>query len=251
MADRMGDLTGKTVFVAGGAGNIGGMVVRGCLRAGARVVTASRSASRLERLRRFVEVDGLDQSCLVTLEGNLGGSAGAAQLGDLIGDRVGTPDAVIASLGGGMEPQPLLSMSLDTWHQTLDSNLTSHLLTAQTFLPAMIERGSGVYTAISGYGAYTAWPNGAPVAIAAAGVIGLGRSLAAENQNSGVRIATMVLATGRDLWSEFAGKPGAFRGDDVGDFLAWLVSDAASGVEQPVLHFVTDWQKANAMRAIK
>lgn len=250
MNNQTGDLTGKTVFVAGGAGNIGGITVRGCLRAGARVVTASRNASRFERLRRFINADGLDPSRLMTLEGNLGDSAGAAQLGDLIGERVGTPDAVIASLGGGMEPQPLLSMPLDTWHKTLDSNLTSHLLTAQTLLPAMIERGSGVYIAISGYGAYTAWPNGAPVAIAAAGVIGLGRSLAAENKDSGVRIATMVLATGRDLWPEFAGKPGAFRGDDVGDFLAWLLSDAAADVEPPVIHYVTDWKKANAMREI-
>ena len=251
MNERIGDLTGKSVFVAGGAGNIGGITVRGCLRAGAQVVTVSRDASRFERLRRFVEMDGLDQSCLMTVEGNLGDRAGAAQLGGLIRERVGTPDAVIASLGGGMDPQPLLRMSLNTWHETLESNLTSHLLTAQTFLPSMIERGSGAYIAISGYGAYTAWPNGAPVAIAAAGVIGLGRSLAAENKNSGVRIATMVLATGPDLWSEFAGKPGAFRGDDVGDFLAWLVSDAASGVEPSVLHYVTDWRKANAIREIK
>ncbi|MDX1617019.1 MAG: SDR family oxidoreductase [Candidatus Promineifilaceae bacterium] len=250
MNNLSGNLDGKTVFVAGGAGNIGGIAVRGCLRAGARVVTASRKASRLDRLRRFIDADGLNQSRLITLEGELGDPAGARALGEAVHARVGTPDAVIASLGGGMESQPLLTMSLDTWYQALDNNLTSHLLAAQTFLPAMVERGSGVYIAISGYGAYVAWPGGAPISIAAAGVIGLGRSLAAENKDSGVRIATMVLATGPDLWQEFAQTPGAFRGDDVGDFLAWLVSDAAAGVEPPVLHYVTDWKKANAMRAV-
>lgn len=246
-----GDLTGKKVFVAGGAGNIGGMAVRGCLRAGARVVTASRKASRLDRLRRFIDRDGLDQARLITLEGDLGDPDGAARLGDAIRAQIGIPDAVIVSLGGGMTSQPLLNMPLDTWYQALDNNLTSHLLAAQTFLPAMVERGSGVYIAISGYGAYVAWPGGAPISIAAAGVIGLGRNLAAENKDSGVRIATMVLATGADLWNEFAQTPGAFRGDDVGDFLAWLVSDAAAAVEPPVLHYVTDWKKANAMRAVK
>ena len=250
MNNLLGDLTGKTVFVAGGAGYIGGMAVRGCLRAGAQVATASRDASRFDRLRQFIDRDGLDQSRLITLEGDLGDADGAARLGDAIRRRLGTPDAAIASLGGGMESRPLLSMPLDTWYRALDNNLTSHLLAAQTFLPLMLERGSGVYIAISGYGAYVAWPGGAPISIAAAGVIGLGRNLAAENKDSGVRIATMVLATGPDLWDEFAQTPGAFRGDDVGDFLAWLVSDAAAVVEPPVLHYVTDWKKANAMRAI-
>ena len=246
-----GGLTGKTVFVAGGAGNIGGMAVRGCLRAGARVVTASRSSDRFRRLRRFVESDGLDQSRLLTLEGNLGDADGAAELAEAVRTQAGLPDAVIASLGGGMASQPLLSMPLDTWYQALDNNLTSHLLSAQTFLPPMLERGAGVYIAVSGYGAYGAWPGGAPISIAAAGVIGLGRNLAAENEDSGVRIATLVLATGPDLWDEFAHTPGAFRGDDVGDFLAWLVSDAASDVEPSVLHYVTDWKKANAMRRVR
>ncbi len=248
MSDLIGNLQGKTVFIAGGAGNIGGMAVRGCLRAGATVVTASRTKDRFDRLRRFIEADRLNADNLITLEGDVGTPAGAKTLYEQVAERVGVPDGVITSLGGSIDPMPLLAMSLDTWDGVLHSNLTSHLLTAQVFLPPMIERGSGTYILISGYGAYVGWPNGAPVSISASGVIALGRNLAAENKNTGVRIATMVLATGERLWQEFEGQSGAFRGDDVGDFLGWLLSQNADDIEPSVLHYVTNWEKANIMR---
>lgn len=250
MTNFSGNLQGKVVFIGGGAGNIGGMAVRGCLRAGATVVTASRSMGRFDRLRRFVEADGLDINKLIMLEGDVSTASSAKTLYEQVVERAGIPNAVVTSLGGSMAAQSLLEMSTETWRGVLNSNLDSHLLTAQAFLPAMIQRGDGTYILVSGYGAYVGWPNGAPVSIAAAGVIALGRNLAAENKNSGVRIATMVLATGEHLWQEFQGQPGAFRGDDVGDFLGWLVSDEADNVEETVLHYVTNWEKANAMRRI-
>lgn len=243
-----GDLNGKVVFVAGGAGNIGGNLVRGALRAGAVVVTASRSSERFERLQRFAASDGLDMTKLVTLEGDVSSADGAAALSKTIAARTGVPDVVVTSLGGMMERQPLLGMSLETWQDVLYSNLTSHFLTAQAFLPAMITRGSGVYLLVSGYGAMNAWPNGAPVSIAAAGVIGLGRNLAAENESTGVPIATLILATDPKLWSVLSQTPGAYRGEDLGDFFGWLASDAGRDERQSVLYFVTDWHKANAMR---
>lgn len=250
MNNLLGNLEGKVVFIAGGAGNIGGMAVRGCLRAKATVVTASRTMSRFDRLRRFIEADGLDLDKLVLLEGDVSTPDGATALFEQVADRVGIPNGVITSLGGGMASQPLLNMPLDTWRDVLQSNLESHLLTAQAFLPAMIQKGGGAYILISGYGAYVGWPNGAPVSISAAGVIGLGRNLAIENKESGVRIASMVLATGEHLWQEFKDQQGAFRGDDVGDFLGWLVSDEANGVDVPVVHYVTQWEQANAMRRV-
>lgn len=244
----MNELNGKTIFIGGGAGSIGAITVRGALRAGATVVTASRDAERFERLRRFIDVDNLDQARLITLEGNLGDEAGALALRDQVVARVGLPDGVINSLGGGMAPAPLLTMPLGAWDEVMGNNLVSHLLAARAFLPAMIERGMGAFILISGYGGMGAWPNSAPVSIAAAGVIALGRNLAEENRGCGVQIRTMVLATSEALWAKLGGEPGAFRGDDVGEFNAWLVSDAGRMVEPDVVTYVTDWKKSNAIQ---
>jgi len=244
----MDTLAGKTIFIGGGAGNIGAITVRGCLRAGATVVTASRDQQRFHRLRQFVELDKLDTDRLITLEGNLGDEAGALALRDEVIERVGVPDGVITSLGGGMGSHPLLTMPLSIWDEVANNNLTSHLLAARAFLPAMIERGNGAFMLVSGYGGMVSWANSAPISIAAAGVIALGRNLAEENRKSGVRIKTMVLATSEGLWSQFEGQPGAYRGDDVGEFLAWLVSDQGKTAQPDVITYVTNWNKANAIR---
>lgn len=244
----MGSLDEKIVLVLGGAGNIGGNIVRGALRAGATVIATSREVQRFDRLNRFIETG--DKTRLMTLVGDVGDEADILRLRDEIMERFGQLDAVIASLGGGMEAQQLVDMSLNVWNEVLHNNLASHFLAAKTFLPLLLERKQGAYLLISGYGGEMSWPRSAPVSIAAAGVISLGRNLAAENTQSGVRIKPMVLVTGEQLWSQFDGQPGAYRGEDVGDFMAWLASDAGREAEAEVLHFVTNWEKANAIRHI-
>lgn len=245
----MGMLDGKTVFVAGGAGNIGGNVVRGCLRAGATVITVSRDAGRFERLRRFVVAAGLPENeKLITLEGDVGDDAGALKVRAELTQRGLGLDAVVASLGGGMPPQALVGLDTNRWEAVLRSNLTSHFVCARTFLPPMLDAGKGTYVLLSGYGGETAWPENGPVSVAALGVIGLARNLAAENKRSGVRIKPMVLITSPDVWKKLQGTPGAYHGDDVGDFLAWLCSDAGRETDAAdVVRYVTDWQNANAM----
>mgnify|MGYP003383459672 CR=1 FL=1 len=245
----MGALDGKSVFVAGGAGNIGGNVVRGCLRAGATVITASRDAGRFERLRRFVAQAGfVDTDKLITLEGDVGDDAGAQKVRDQVLEKAPDLDAVVASLGGGMPPQSLMGLDTSRWESVLRGNLTSHFVCARTFLPTLLERGRGAYVLLSGYGGETAWPENAPVSVAALGVIGLAKNLAAEHKKAGVRIKPMVLVTMPELWKKLEGTPGAFHGDDVGDFLAWLCSDAAKETDAAdVIRYVTDWQNANVM----
>jgi NAD(P)-dependent dehydrogenase (short-subunit alcohol dehydrogenase family) len=243
----MGKLDGKIVLVPGGAGNIGGNIVRGALRAGATVIALSREAQRFERLERFINASGSAKN-LVTLVGDVGDERDILRLRDEIVGRFGKLDAVIASLGGGMMEQRLVDMPLDVWNEVLHNNLASHFLSAKTFLPLLLQRNQGVYLLISGYGGEVAWAGSAPVSIAAAGVISLGRNLAAEHKDSHVRIKPMVLATGEHLWGQFQNTPGAYRGEDVGDFMAWLASDEGAEAKADVIRFVTDWNKANEIR---
>lgn len=244
----MGALDGKIVFVAGGAGNIGGALVRGALRAGALVVTSSRTPERFERLRRFVEAAGFhDEKRLVTLTGDVGTLPGALELRERVVKDVGVPDVFCASLGGGMAPTTLMGMTVPTWEGVLRSNLTSHFVAAHTFLPAMMEQGRGAYLLLSGHAAETSWPEAAPVSVASMAVIALARNLWAENRRGGVRIKPVVLVTTPELWPKMERLPGAHKGDDIGDFVAWLASDEGGAEEAEVIRFVTTWAAANAM----
>ncbi|MBI5493618.1 MAG: SDR family oxidoreductase [Deltaproteobacteria bacterium] len=245
----MGVLDGKTVFVAGGAGNIGGALVRGALRAGAaRVLTCSRDTARFERLRRFVADAGfMDGDRLVTLQGDLGSMEGARAVFDAVVAQAGVPDTVMASLGGGMAPATLLGTPAATWYGVLRSNLSSHFHAAQTFLPAMVERRSGAYLVVCGHAADTPTPEGGAVGAASAAVLMLARTLHVENRRSGVRVRPVVLITAPELWATLQGTPGAHRGDDVGEFMARLGGGDDAGMDGEVIRYVTDWASANAM----
>jgi hypothetical protein len=49
------------------------------------------------------------------------------------------------------------------------------------------------------------------------------------------------------MLKKLQGTPGAYQGDDVGDFLAWLVSAEGISVREEVVRYVTEWGKANAV----
>ena len=57
----------------------------------------------------------------------------------------------------------------------------------------------------------------------------------------------MVLITSPELWKKLDGTPGAYQGEDVGDFMAWLASEEGAKADADVIRYVTDWTKANAM----
>lgn len=243
----MTSLHDKNIFVAGGAGNIGGSIVRGALKAGATVVTASRDVTRFDRLRRFLEGQHVSTEKLITLVGDLGDEEGVIKLRDETLEHVGALDAGIAALGSGIQPQALVEMPLSRWESVLRANLTSHFLTARAFLPPLLAQGHGAYLLVSGYGGETSWAGNAPVSIAAGGVIGLGRNLAAENKKGGVLIKPVVVITKPEMWIKFEGTSGAYQGDDVGDFMAWLTAEESREITRPadVIRYVTDWSQAN------
>jgi NAD(P)-dependent dehydrogenase (short-subunit alcohol dehydrogenase family) len=247
----MGKLDDKIVFIAGGASNVGGNITLACLRAGATVVTTARDRRAVEEARRLVDTSNIkDSSRMVVLTGDINDETSAAALRTQLLREVGTPDAVIAMLGTRVQPQRLLDTPLSVWNGVLHANLTTHFLTARTLLPPMMKQGAGAYLLVSAYGGEVAWPDNGAVSVAAGGVIGLGRNLAAECRASGVRVQSVVLVPSPTLWPQFDGRLGAFRGDDIGGFMVWLASEGGSQAAEDVVHYVTDWKKANLIRRV-
>ncbi|MEX2574713.1 MAG: SDR family NAD(P)-dependent oxidoreductase [Balneolaceae bacterium] len=77
----MNALSGKTVAVAGGTGNVGSFIVRGLLKEGARVAVPSRSEEKIESLRNHIRnTDGSDPDRLYTITGNLSNEKDAARI---------------------------------------------------------------------------------------------------------------------------------------------------------------------------
>ena len=221
----MSKLEGKIAYIAGGAGNVGEGIVRSFLKAGATVVTSSRSSDKLDRLRELLKDTSTDK--LITIEGGLGDIEHGEALRDKILSKCDRIDAVVASLGGTWHKNvPLTEVSMDDWQKFLFTNLTTHFVTARTFLPVLAKTKGSSYTFLAGGAAANPVPNYSVVGIPAAGQLMMAKIVMEEMNDSGIRINQVIansLVNTRS--SQDRAKQSWLTADEIGDYVAWLASD--------------------------
>ena len=87
---------------------------------------------------------------------DLGDLASAEQLQDEIMSKYGRIDAVVASIGGTWHRNvSMTEVLMDEWNKFLFTNLTTHFVTAKTFLPILAHTEGSSYTFLGGGAANT------------------------------------------------------------------------------------------------
>jgi len=150
----------------------------------------------------------------------------AEVLREAVLSKFGRLDLVVASLGGWRQGGALVHTPLSTWHSVVHDNLTSHVVAARTFLPALLERREGLYVIINGLSAETPYAGAAPVAMMAAALLQMGQILALEHQDSGVRIRELVLGPVRTRARQ-SSRPDWYQATEIGEFISALYGEPA------------------------
>jgi gluconate 5-dehydrogenase len=184
--DRLFDLSGKVVLVAGGSGAIGAELAAAVCAFGARVAVAGRSAEAAAAVAARLTAEGgeaigvsLDLADAASVEAGV--AAVQSQLGPL--------DVLINSAGMHIE-QPAEQVTMEAWDQVLGVNLRGAFLLSQAVARTMIAAGRGgshihitsVRSGLGirrGYAAYCASKGGLGVLI---------KQLAAEWAKYGIRV---------------------------------------------------------------
>jgi 3-oxoacyl-[acyl-carrier protein] reductase len=211
----------KQILVAGGTGGVGEGIVRALLDAGHRVIVPSRSAERLDRLRR--DVGG--GTALITFTGAIGTIDGARTIRDRIASEIGRLDVLIPSLGGWWEGG-LLDATPAVWDTVMDEMLRTHYVFAHVFVPVLrAQADGGRYIGIGGGAAYHPIHNSSFVSIAAAAQLMLTRALRREIDDPAVDILELVVdGPVRTRDSESIARPEWITADDVGRVVVELVT---------------------------
>ena len=232
----MSKLDGKIAYIAGGAGNVGEGIVRGFLNEGATVITSSRNSDKLNRLREFLKNTPTEK--LITIEGGLGDFENAEALRDKILDKFPRLDAVVASLGSTWERSvPLTEVSMEEWQKFLFTNLTTHFVTARTFLPVLAQTEGSSYTSLGGGAADIAIPNYSVVAIPAAGQLMMSKVIMEEMKDSGVRVNQLIVnSLVNTRASQDKAQPDWITADEIGNYIAWLASDEGKVANGTIPH---------------
>lgn len=101
--------------------------------------------------------------------------------------RFGQVDILVNGAGTNA-PTPFLQITVEEWHQVLDSQVTGTMLGCQVFGAHMLERGSGAIINISSASAGPPLSKAFTYSVAKAGIVNLTQNLGREWGTQGVRV---------------------------------------------------------------
>jgi NAD(P)-dependent dehydrogenase (short-subunit alcohol dehydrogenase family) len=132
-------LDGKRLFITGGSRGLGREMALACADAGADVVLVGRDAASLERTAADVRALGRQAWTIPADVGRPEECESAC--GRVL--ELGPVDILINNVGGRRVNVPTEELTLETWRELLDLNLTSTFLCTKLVGGAMIRRGQG------------------------------------------------------------------------------------------------------------
>jgi len=144
-------LEGKVAIVTGGASGFGEGIVRRFAGEGAKVVIADLNVEAAQKVAR--DIDGL------AVRADVSNWADVQALADAASKRFGEVDVLVNNAGIGHKPQPLDTISEDTFDSILAVNAKSVFLTARAIVPRMKAQKRGAILNIASTGGVSPRPS--------------------------------------------------------------------------------------------
>src|SRR5262245_8677591 len=142
----MGLLAGRVAIVTGASKGIGRVNSQVFAAQGARVICGARTAHLVEETVARIQDDG-GEAIAVTCD--VARAEDARRLVTTAVEREGRLDCLGNNAGDSGPTRPVQEYSLEDWHYTVDSCLTSAFLCAKFAVQPMIAAGGGVIVNIA------------------------------------------------------------------------------------------------------
>lgn len=179
----MSSLTGKVVFITGGARGIGADVARRMRREGAKLVLTDIDAEPLAELAAE-----LGESHVMTAVADVRQLSAMQAVADQAVERFGGIDIVLANAGIATFGS-VLTVDPEAVKRLVDINVMGVFHTVRATLPAVIDR-RGYLLIVSSFAAYAAAPGLAPYHASKAGVEHFANTLRLEVAHHGVDVGS-------------------------------------------------------------
>ena len=181
----MAALSGKTAIVTGGSRGIGRAIARALVSGGANVVITGTKEKALADAARELGPSVMAERANVREYSDVERAFRA------VAERFGGIDILVNNAGVGVFTS-VASMSVEQWHDVIDTNLTGVFYCCRAVLPHMRKRGSGWIISISSLAGKNAFPEAAAYCASKSGLNAFCESLMQEVRHDGIRVAYVM-----------------------------------------------------------
>jgi len=181
------DIRGIGALVTGASQGLGAALAEGLAAEGARVVLVARGAEALERIAERIRRGGGEAHAIAA---DVGDKRTAHAVAAAAAAAVGPIDLVVhnASTLGHVPRRPLLDTDCEALERALEVNVVGPLRLTKLLAPSMVLRGRGLVLAVTSDASVQAYAGWGAYAASKAALDQLGRVLAIELEDTGVRV---------------------------------------------------------------
>lgn len=181
----MTDPAGAHVLITGAGGGLGREMVQQFRDAGAKLLLTDVSDVALDSA-----AEEAAESLVATVVADLAVAAGCEAIAAACGERSVVPDILVNNAGIGVGGR-LDHVPRDQWEALMQINLLAPMRLCSLLLPQMVERGSGHIVNISSLAGWVGSHGLSAYCASKFGLRGFGESLAADLEDTGVRITNV------------------------------------------------------------
>ncbi len=233
----MMELTGRTVFITGGGGGIGGGMAQAFAERGARIVLADIERGYAEQ--EAARLPSQSAAGVIELDVRNLESWQAAR------SAIGPIDVLCNNAGISTGFKPLVELSPEEFERVMAINVTGVFNGIKTFAPQMIARGSGHIVNTSSMNGLSPFGSFAAYSASKFAVLGLSDALRDELAPAGVGVSTLFPGLTRSRMSE---SDSAVSSGNMMDPL-WLGRAVVRAVENDEPYIVTHPEYRDSLAA--